>query len=73
MQVRAERATLNPAKDDEKAWLLEEFNGWQAIVPAAKTETFRWMLEEYRVQLFAQELGTAQPVSPKRLKEVMGV
>ncbi|MGA2061549.1 MAG: ATP-dependent RNA helicase HrpA, partial [Thermoguttaceae bacterium] len=27
----------------------------------------RWMLEEYRVSLFAQKLGTAIPVSPKRL------
>ena len=26
-----------------------------------------WMLEEYRVSVFAQELGTAHPVSPKRL------
>ncbi|MEA2709242.1 MAG: ATP-dependent helicase HrpA, partial [Phycisphaerales bacterium] len=31
-------------------------------------ETFRWMLEELRVSLFAQELKTAIPVSSKRLK-----
>lgn len=30
-------------------------------------ETYRWMLEEYRVLVFAQELGTAISVSPKRL------
>lgn len=30
---------------------------------------FRWMLEEYRVSLFAQELKTAVPVSPARLQE----
>ncbi len=30
---------------------------------------FRWMIEEFRVQLFAQELGTARPVSEKRLAE----
>jgi ATP-dependent helicase HrpA len=29
----------------------------------------RWMLEEYRVSLFAQKLGTAIPVSPKRLEQ----
>jgi ATP-dependent helicase HrpA len=29
---------------------------------------YRWMLEELRVSLFAQELGTAQPVSVKRLE-----
>jgi ATP-dependent helicase HrpA len=28
---------------------------------------YRWMLEEYRVSLFAQTLGTAVPVSEKRL------
>jgi ATP-dependent helicase HrpA len=30
---------------------------------------FRWMLEEYRVSLFTQELGTSVTVSPKRLDE----
>jgi len=28
---------------------------------------FRWMLEEFRVSQFAQTLGTAFPVSEKRL------
>jgi ATP-dependent helicase HrpA len=31
---------------------------------------YRWMLEEYRVSLFAQKLGTALPVSEKRLEEL---
>ncbi len=35
-------------------------------------ETYRWMLEEFRVSLFAQELGTAQTVSAKRLDEQWG-
>ncbi|MEI8371652.1 MAG: ATP-dependent RNA helicase HrpA [Planctomycetota bacterium] len=30
---------------------------------------YRWMLEEYRVSLFAQKLGTSIPVSPKRLEQ----
>ena len=30
-------------------------------------EALRWMVEEFRVSVFAQELGTAQKVSPKRL------
>ena len=29
---------------------------------------FRWMLEEFRVSLFAQELRTSMPVSAKRLQ-----
>jgi ATP-dependent helicase HrpA len=30
---------------------------------------YRWLLEEFRVSLFAQPLGTARPVSAKRLEE----
>jgi len=33
-------------------------------------EQFRWHLEEYRVSLFAQELGTSIPISGKRLDRV---
>lgn len=71
--IRAERAHVNPAKDDEKAYLIEDFDHWEDHVPAAHFETFRWMFEEYRVQIFAQELGTAQPVSAKRLEKLMEV
>ena len=30
-------------------------------------ETYRWMVEELRISLFAQELKTSVPISPKRL------
>jgi ATP-dependent helicase HrpA len=32
-------------------------------------KTYRWMIEEYRVSLFAQSLGTSIPISPKRLEK----
>ena len=35
-----------------------------------KMQEFRWMLEELRVSLFAQELKTPMPVSVKRLQKV---
>lgn len=35
----------------------------------ARLEEFRWLLEELRVSLFAQELRTPQPVSVKRLEK----
>ncbi|MGX1696638.1 ATP-dependent RNA helicase HrpA [Microbacterium keratanolyticum] len=38
--------------------------------PPALVEV-RWLLEEYRVSLFAQRLGTAQPVSPQRIQKVL--
>ncbi len=44
----------------------------QALQAGADTQAlqhYRWMLEEYRVSLFAQQLGTLMPVSEKRLKQ----
>jgi ATP-dependent helicase HrpA len=76
--IRSERAALNPAKDQERlrqmAPYLDALNQLQAQ-PSPSTarkrqiETFRWMIEEFKVSLFAQELGTAVPVSPKRLDQ----
>ncbi|MFI5337891.1 MAG: DUF3418 domain-containing protein, partial [Opitutales bacterium] len=34
-------------------------------------DSFRWLVEEFRVSLFAQELGTAEPVSAVRLERVL--
>ena len=34
-----------------------------------KVTNFRWLLEEYRISLFAQSLGTKVPVSEKRLEK----
>ncbi len=73
IQVRAERASVSPAKDIEKAKQLVPFAGWESRVPAAQREAFRWMLEEFRVSIFAQELGTAQPTSAQRLKAIGGL
>lgn len=36
---------------------------------ACELETFRWWIEEYRVSLFAQDLGTKVPISAKRLDQ----
>jgi ATP-dependent helicase HrpA len=68
IQVRAERAVVSPAKDLEKARQLTPFAQWESRVPAAQHDAFRWLLEEFRVSLFAQELGTAQPASAQRLR-----
>ena len=35
-----------------------------------QVEQFRWLLEELRVQLFAQELRTPAPISVKRLQKM---
>ena len=40
----------------------------ESIADEALTQ-YRWLLEELRISLFAQELKTSVPVSPKRLSE----
>jgi len=35
----------------------------------AELATYRWWLEEYRVSIFAQQLGTSVPISAKRLDQ----
>ena len=74
--IRAERAGLNPAKHQERLRKLApyvealkqlEAQPLQAPEARRQLDAYRWMLEEYKVSLFAQELGTAVPVSPQRL------
>lgn len=78
LAVRAERARLNPVRDAEKSTRLAP---WTAALtqrlrrpPPPDAEylaAFLGMLEEYRVSLFAQELGTRQTVSDKRLQTAL--
>jgi ATP-dependent helicase HrpA len=78
LATRMERAKLNPVKDKERAQQLEPYlaalkklqtNPPKAAGARQQLEEFRWMIEEFKVSLFAQELGTAVPVSPKRLDQ----
>jgi ATP-dependent helicase HrpA len=57
-QVQAAAAPLD-------RWRAEWPKDWPW--PAGVVE-YRWLLEELRVSLFAQQLGTSRPVSPKRLE-----
>ncbi len=78
--LRIERASSNPPKEQERVRLIAPYvaalRQWESARPGdtsaerrERIEEFRWMIEEYKVSLFAQELGTATPVSPKRLEE----
>jgi ATP-dependent helicase HrpA len=71
MQVRAERAVLKPLKDAER---LKSILAISSLPPrAGQEERFRWLLEEFRVSVFAQELGTSESVSEHRLRELVAV
>ena len=39
-------------------------------IPSIPLQNYRWMLEEFRISLFAQQLGAVLPVSEKRLDEL---
>lgn len=78
LRVRQERASLNPLKDQERARIVAPYvaavKQFQTIQRGSSSfqdrrEEFRWMVEEFKISVFAQELGTAMPVSPKRLDE----
>ncbi len=79
LQVRAERSRVNPSKDQERSRLVAPYAAaLEQLRPAAVKadlpgrrayHDFRRAIEEYKISLFAQELGTAFPVSPKRLDE----
>lgn len=77
--LRMDKWRSDPARDDlrltelrpleQRYWrLVAERKG---VVDDRMTE-FRWLLEELRVSLFAQELRTPQPVSVKRLEKAWG-
>ncbi|WP_374257764.1 ATP-dependent RNA helicase HrpA [Aquabacterium sp.] len=61
----AQRMTELRPLDQRYTRRLAELKG----VLDARTDEFRWLLEELRVSLFAQELRTPQPVSIKRLEK----
>jgi ATP-dependent helicase HrpA len=76
MQVRLDKLRADPARDAKMLadWQLAAAP-WQRAQKAArhsdpKQDEYRWLLEELRVSLFAQELKTPMPVSVKRLQKV---
>ncbi len=78
MRLRAERLRQDPAKDQQR--MLQVTPYWRAYlqhraagVDAQVLAELRWLIEEWRVSLFAQELKTAEPVSAKRLAKALGV
>jgi len=70
MQARAERWKRDPAKDSSRARELQPFV--QAVQRLGeRAGEFRWLVEEFRVSLFAQELGTVEQVSAVRLERAL--
>jgi ATP-dependent helicase HrpA len=76
--LRLQKYRSNPDRDQKHAASVQTFwNNYEARVKSdrdagradPKLDDFRWMIEELRVSLFAQELRTPAPVSFKRLQK----
>ncbi len=74
--VRIDKCRADPARDQrwqqEYAGVAAPFWRWAAQSKGGwsdRMQEFRWMLEELRVALFAQELKTPMPMSVKRLQK----
>ncbi|MDF3302297.1 ATP-dependent RNA helicase HrpA [Streptomyces tropicalis] len=69
MPTNVQRDTTRMEKvremQDEYAWLLEQLPQGRPV--PAPVRDIRWMIEELRVSYFAHALGTAYPVSDKRI------
>ncbi|MBW2132412.1 MAG: ATP-dependent RNA helicase HrpA [Deltaproteobacteria bacterium] len=80
--IRAEKGILDFKKDQERfkqlsGFLAELERMIQALTPFSSgekrkaVEDFYWLIEEFKVSLFAQELKTPFPVSAKKLQARM--
>jgi ATP-dependent helicase HrpA len=78
--LRCDHAPAHLARDAEQmetvARVRGEYDALVAALPSARRVgpdvlAIRWMIEELRVSLFAQTLGTAHPVSEKRIYKAM--
>ncbi|MEO8670393.1 MAG: ATP-dependent RNA helicase HrpA [Tahibacter sp.] len=77
MRLRAERLRQDATRDQARMLTVQlywrQYLRLRAARPAgeAALQELRWLIEELRVSLFAQELKTREPVSPKRLQRML--
>ena len=80
LSVRAQRATENPAREAQKgeqiapfsrrlAALIESLDDNASPEKTEAVEDFYWLIEEFKVSIYAQELKTAVKISAKRLEK----
>ena len=74
--LRLDKVNQQPDRDRELAAQISRYRDlYQSVDEATRRSDdrlreFRWMIEELRVSLFAQQLKTRVPVSPKRMDKL---
>lgn len=80
IERRLEKLAIDPNRDRAQLSKVEHVqNMWQQwlvkLSPVQRNmpevQEIRWMIEELRVSLFAQQLGTPYPISDKRIMQAM--
>jgi len=78
MRMRMDKFPSSPDRDTKHAYsIIQLWQNWETEVDkrrkagelTAELQNYRWLIEELRVSLFAQELKTPFPVSFKRLEK----
>lgn len=78
MRIRLEDMRLDPDRDADRQSVIDSVKAYLAqrmkSLPAGRTKTkaykdILWLIEELRVSLFAQRLGTPRPVSQRRIEK----
>lgn len=80
IERRLQKLPLDPHSDRAKMLqvqkLEQDFRAWRnKLTPvdnnSDKVQQIRWLIEELRISLFAQQLGTVQAVSEKRIRQLL--
>ena len=78
MRIRLEDMRLDPDRDADRQSVIDSVKAYlgqrMKALPAGRTKTkaykdVLWLIEELRVSLFAQRLGTPKPVSQRRIEK----
>ena len=81
IRQRLDKMGADPVRDGERMATVHRVaaayaDAVRALPPARRggqdVQALRWMIEELRVSLFAQTLGTPAPVSEKRILAALG-
>lgn len=80
IERRLEKLAVDPQRDRAQMWRVEQvqqaWQQWLNKLPPKRQQdedvkAVRWMIEELRVSLFAQQLGTPYPISDKRILQTI--
>ncbi len=69
--VNRDRALMDRIAELQESYLHQVAALPEGRPPGERLRRVRWMLEELRVSLWAQQLGTAYPVSDERIRKVL--